>query len=126
MTRSKNEKTGATSAKKGGAGGRSGRLSTWELIGRILAVLLLFFSIYLLISFTSFFISGGADISHLDVSFKELFSNPDLKIQNTGGRWGAVLANLFINKGFGIAAIGLYIFICYPCITTRQVGAGFH
>ena len=112
MTRSKNEKSGATSAKKGGAGGRSGRLSTWELIGRILAVLLSFFSIYMLISFASFFISGGDDISHLEVPLKELFSNPDLKIQNTGGRWGAVLANLFINKGLGIAAIGIiYLFV---------------
>jgi len=33
-------------------------------------------------------------------------------MQNAGGRWGAFLANLFINKGFGIAAFGfLYLFI---------------
>ncbi len=112
MARSKNEKTGTTSTKKGGIGGRLGNLNTWERIGGILAILLFFFSIYLLISFISFFISGGVDISHLNVTSKELLSNPDLKIQNAGGRWGAVMANLFINKGFGIASIGfIYLFI---------------
>ena len=112
MARIKNEKSGTTSARKGGIGGRLGNLNTWERIGGILAILLFFFSIYLLISFISFFISGGADISHLDTTSKELLSNPDLKIQNAGGRWGAVMANLFINKGFGIAAIGfLYLFV---------------
>ncbi len=112
MARSKNEKTGTTSAKKGGIGGRLGNLNTWERIGGILAILLFFFSIYLLISFISFFISGGVDISHLNVTSKELLSNPDLKIQNAGGRWGAVMANLFINKGFGIASMGfIYLFV---------------
>ena len=112
MVRSKNEKTGTTSTKKGGIGGRLGNLNTWERIGGILAILLFFFSIYLLISFISFFISGGADISHLNITSKELLSNPDLKIQNAGGRWGAVMANLFINKGFGIASLGfIYLFV---------------
>jgi len=112
MARSKNEKSSATSTRKNGRGGRLGNLSTGERVGGILAILLIFLSFYLLISFTSFFISGGADISLLDVSFKELFSNPDLKMQNAGGRWGAFLANLFINKGFGIAAFGfIYLFI---------------
>lgn len=112
MVRSKNEKTGTTSTKKGGIGGRLGNLNTWERIGGILAILLFFFSIYLLISFISFFISGGADISHLNITSKELLSNPDLKIQNAGGRWGAVMANIFINKGFGIASMGfIYLFV---------------
>jgi len=112
MVRSKNEKSGTTSTKKGGIGGRLGNLNTWERIGGILAIVLFFFSIYLLISFISFFISGDADISHLHVTSKELLSNPDLKIQNAGGRWGAVMANLFINKGFGIASIGfIYLFV---------------
>ncbi len=112
MTRIKNEKSGAPSAKKTKSGGRLGNLSTGERVGGILAILLVFLSFYLLISFTSFFISGGADISLLDVTFKELFSNPDLKMQNAGGRWGALLSNLFINKGFGIAAYGfIYLFV---------------
>ena len=112
MARSKNEKSGTTSARKSGSGGRLGKLSTLEKIGGILAIVLVFISFYFMISFTSFFMTGGADISLLDVSFKELFSNPDIKMQNAGGRWGALVANLFINKGFGIAAFGfIYLFI---------------
>ncbi|MEI7523456.1 MAG: DNA translocase FtsK 4TM domain-containing protein [Mariniphaga sp.] len=112
MVRSRNEKSGTTSTRKSRSGSRLGKLSTGETIGGILAVVLVLISCYLLISFTSFFISGGADISLLDVSFKELFSNPDIKMQNAGGRWGAMAANLFINKGFGIAAFGfVYLFM---------------
>ena len=124
MTRNKNDKSGTTSSKKGGIGGRLGKLSNWERFGGILAILLFLFSLYLLISFISFFISGGADISHLDVSTKELLSNPDLRIQNAGGRWGAVLANLFINKGFGIASIGIiYLFVIISLRLGREFSA---
>jgi len=119
MTRSKNDKSGGSTTKRSRVGDRLGNLSKWERFGGILAVLLFFFTVYLLISFISFFVSGGADISHLDVTIKELFSNPDLKMQNAGGRWGAVLAYLFINKGFGIAALGfIYLFV----IITLRLG----
>ena len=112
MARSKNEKSGNTSAKKGGIGGRLARLNNWERFGGILALLLFLFSMYLLVSFISFFFSGGADISHLNVTTRELLSNPDLKIQNSGGRFGAILANFFINKGFGVASLGfIYLFV---------------
>jgi len=122
MARSKNEKTSTTSTKKGGIGGRLGNLNTWERIGGILAILLFFFSIYLLISFLSFFISGGVDISHLNVTSKELLSNPDLKIQNAGGRWGAVMANLFINKGFGIASMGFIYLLIIISLRLGKIG----
>ena len=106
MTRSKKEKPGTTSTKKGGIIGRVGNLSKWETVGAIFAILLFFFSGYLLISIISFFFTGAADISHLKITSKEMLSNPDLKIQNICGRWGAILANLFVNKGFGIASLG--------------------
>lgn len=122
MARSKNEKSGTTSTRKSGIGGRIGNLNTWERIGGILAILLFFFSVYLLISFISFFISGGADISHLNVTSKELLSNPELKIQNAGGRWGAVMANFFINKGFGIAAIGLIYLLLIISLRLGKIG----
>ena len=112
MVSIKRDKSDAPSPKARKSGGRLGNLSTWERIGGVLAILLAFFSFYLLISFTSFFISGSADISLLDTSLKELFSNPDLKMENAGGRFGAVLANLFINKGFGVASLGfIYLFL---------------
>jgi S-DNA-T family DNA segregation ATPase FtsK/SpoIIIE len=118
MTRSKKEKPGSTLKKKSGIAGLFGKLSTWERVGIILAAIFLLFSLFMLVSFTSFFISGGADISHLKVTAKELLSNPDLKIQNAGGRWGAIVSNFFINKGFGIASVG---FIYLSFIITLQL-----
>ncbi len=112
MARSKNEKSGTSSANKSRSSSRLGNLSTGERVGGILAILIVFFSFYLLICFISFFITGGADISLLDVPLKEIISNSDLKMQNAGGRWGALLANLFINKGFGVASLGfVYLFV---------------
>ena len=122
MVRSKNEKSSTTSTKKGGIGGRLGNLNRWERVGGVLAILLFFFSIYLLISFISFLFSGGADISHLNVTSKELLSNPDLKIQNAGGRWGAVCANLLINKGFGIASIGFIYLLAIISLRLGKIG----
>ncbi len=112
MARSNNDKSDAPTTKKSRGTGRLGSSHRWDQIGGILSILLLFFSFYLLISFTSFFISGGADISLLDVPLKDLITDPDLKMQNAGGRWGAYVANLFINKGFGVASIGfIYLFV---------------
>jgi len=122
MARSKNEKTGTSPTKKGGIGGRLGNLNTWERIGGILAILLFLFSMYMLISFISFFISGGTDISNLDVSTKELLSNPDLKIQNAGGRWGAIIANLLINKGVGVAALGVIYLLVIISLRLGKIG----
>ncbi len=122
MTHGKNEKSSAAPTKKRRTGGRLGNLNKWERIGGILAILLLFFSVYTLISFVSFFISGGADISHLSVTSKELLSNPDLKIQNAGGRWGAVMANLLINRGFGVAAIGFIYLLVIFALRLGKIG----
>lgn len=117
MARSKNEKTATAPTKKTGKGIKLGSLSTWERVGGVLAILLALFAGYLLVCFVSFLFSGGADISHLKVATKELMDHPDLKIQNAGGRWGAILANLFINKGFGIASFGfVYLFFIFAVL----------
>lgn len=121
MAGSKNEKTG-TPTKKKGIGSRIGNLNTWERVGGILAILLFFFSLYLLIVFISFFISGAADVSHLKVTTKELLSNPELKIQNAGGRWGAIIANFLINKGFGVASIGFSYLIAVLALRLGRIG----
>ena len=109
MARSKNEKGTTSSSKKVGKAGKS---TNWERVGGILAVLLALSAGYFLVCMVSFLFSGGADISHLNISTKELMAHPELKIQNAGGRWGAIIANLFINKGFGIASFG-FIYLAF-------------
>lgn len=122
MARSRDEKSGNSSSKKTGLSGRLGNLSNWERVGGVLAILLFFFSIYLLICFISFFFSGGSDISHLDVTTKEILTNPKIRIENAGGRFGAILSNLFINKGFGIASIGFVFLFIIISLKLAKIG----
>ena len=111
MARSKNEKPATASTKKTEKSSAKGSPNNWERFGGVLAILLSLFAVYLLVCIVSFFASGGADISHLNVTAKELMAHPELKIQNAGGRWGAVIANFMINKGFGIASLGFVYFL---------------
>jgi len=65
----------------------------------VLGFLLILFSIALLVAFVSFFIYGQIDQSALT----ELGDRKEV-VQNWLGKFGAYLADLFIYRGFGIAA----------------------
>ncbi|GET29557.1 DNA translocase FtsK [Prolixibacter sp. SD074] len=86
---------------------RLSKLSNWERVGGILAIGLFFFALYLLISLISFLLSGGADQSQLSLTAREILTNPNLKIENVGGKWGASMADWFINRGIGLASFGV-------------------
>lgn len=83
-----------------------------------LGVLLFVFGIYLFIAFTSFLIYGAADSSKLDISLRSLIRNSGIQVQNHAGKTGAVLAELFINRGFGLSS---FIFVYLLIITSFQV-----
>jgi DNA segregation ATPase FtsK/SpoIIIE, S-DNA-T family len=75
-----------------------------------LAVVLLSFTFYLTIAFISFIFSGDADQSKLDLSWSDLVFKSDVRVQNKAGKTGAWLADVIINRGFGIASfILLYL-----------------
>ena len=112
MAQQKVDNQQKTVSAKNGGGARATKFTRWEKFRNIIAVPLFFFSLYLFVVFISFLLQEGADVSHLDVSIKELLTNPNIKIENAGGKWGAILANWFINKGFGFASfIILYLSI---------------
>ncbi len=112
MAQQKSDNQQKSASGTSGAGGKGAKHSRLEKIRGIFALLLSFFTIYLLIAFISFLLQDGADVSHLNVSIRELITNPNVKIENSGGKFGAVLANLFINKGFGFGSfIILYLFV---------------
>ena len=70
----------------------------------IIGLLSLIFAVFLLVSFTSFFFTGASDQSIVtDPEPGELLST-DNHIQNSTGARGAVLAEFFINRCFGLAA----------------------
>jgi S-DNA-T family DNA segregation ATPase FtsK/SpoIIIE len=112
MAQQKSDNQQKSISDSSGGGGKKTKHSRWEKIRGVIALLLSFFTIYLFIAFVSFLLQDGADVSHLDVSIRELLTNPNIKIENSGGKFGAILANWFINKGFGFGSfILLYLFM---------------
>jgi DNA segregation ATPase FtsK/SpoIIIE, S-DNA-T family len=122
MTRNREVKSGKSSSGKSGLSGMIGKLSKWERIGGILAILLFFTSVYLLISFISFLFSGGADQSLLEATTKEILTNSKIKFVNAGGRFGAILANMFINKAFGFASLGIVFLLIILSLKLARIG----
>ena len=122
MARSRDEKSGGAPPKKSGLSGRLGKLSGWERVGGILSVILFFFAVYLLISFISFLFSGGADQSLLDASTKEVMTHAKIKFINAGGKYGAILSNLIINKGFGIGSFGIVFLLLILALKLAKIG----
>lgn len=112
MAQQKSDNQQKSGSAKNIGGGKGTKFTRWEKIRGIIAVPLFFFTLYLLVSFVSFLLQDGADVSHLDVSVKELLTNPSIKIENAGGKWGAIVSNWFINKGFGFGSfLILYLFL---------------
>nr|WP_319999884.1 DNA translocase FtsK 4TM domain-containing protein [uncultured Draconibacterium sp.] len=62
---------------------------------------------YLLISFVSFLFYGAADQSIMDSGWREFLFNTEVKAQNIGMKLGAYLAEVIMNRGFGLASFVL-------------------
>lgn len=92
-----------------------------------LGVILGIVASYLFLSILSFFFSGAADQSKLDIPFNELIK-ADITVRNWTGKLGAYLAHSLVNRGFGIAILLpiLYLGLCalrlfhIPTISLRK------
>jgi S-DNA-T family DNA segregation ATPase FtsK/SpoIIIE len=114
MAQQKSDNQQKSASDKTNGGSKAPRHTRWDKLRGGFALVLFFFTIYLFIAFVSFLLQDGADVSHLDVSIKELITTPAIKIENAGGKFGAVLANWFINKGFGLGSfVILYLFVMF-------------
>ncbi len=82
-------------------------LKTKKQYRMLFGFVLVLLAIALLISFISFFLHGRVDQSTI-----EAFTDRDELVQNWLGKFGASLADLFIYKGFGIAAF-LLVKLCF-------------
>jgi S-DNA-T family DNA segregation ATPase FtsK/SpoIIIE len=75
-----------------------------ERLKTILGVFIILFSLYTFVVFGSFFFTWEIDQSF---DWSAVFSGPDVEVENWGGKFGAWLSNLFINKWFGISSFCL-------------------
>ncbi len=78
-----------------------------ERTHKIMGSILLLIAILLFIAFTSYLFTWAEDQSKF--SYKMLLAN-DIKVQNLLGTFGAFISEIFIRKGFGIAA---YLFCTF-------------
>ncbi|WP_372773849.1 DNA translocase FtsK 4TM domain-containing protein [Mangrovibacterium sp.] len=81
-------------------------------------IVLFLLGLYLLLAFISFLIHGSADHSKLDISWRSLVKNADIRVQNKAGKTGAFLSELFINRGFGLSSFG---FVYLLIVTSFQI-----
>jgi len=79
-----------------------------ERYRKIIGAALILFAAFLLLSFTSYLITWKQDYNYFDDSFFKMLFNSSIKVENWMGRLGALIANLFIKKWFGIAS---YLFV---------------
>ncbi len=75
-----------------------------------LAVFTLFFTVYTVLSFFSFLFTWQIDQSRLDCGTWQFLTDSNVVVENWAGKFGAVLANFFIYKWFGISAFA-FIFL---------------
>lgn len=66
-----------------------------------LGIFLVLFSLYLYLAFISYFFTWKSDQSF---EWSRVFSGPEVMVDNWAGKFGAYLANKFINHWFGIAS----------------------
>jgi S-DNA-T family DNA segregation ATPase FtsK/SpoIIIE len=66
-----------------------------------MGIVFLLAAIFMLLSFVSYLIHWRAD---QDFEWAKVFSGPEISVENQGGKMGAWLANLFINRWFGLAS----------------------
>ncbi len=64
-------------------------------------IVFLLAAIFMILSFISYLINWKTD---QDFEWAKVFSGPEIQVENTGGKLGAWLSDLFINQWFGLAS----------------------
>ncbi|PIF05967.1 MAG: cell division protein FtsK [Draconibacterium sp.] len=81
-----------------------------EKLRFILGIFILVVTAYLAIAFISFLFFGAEDQSKLDLNWWKLMMDSNIKVENKAGKTGAYLAEVIINRGFGLASF-IFIFL---------------
>ena len=85
------------------------------------STLLVIFSVYLLLAFSSFFFTGAADQSIIDSGNPHDLSTVNNHVKNYAGSRGAQLASYLINDCFGISSFFILIFLAVAGLKLMRV-----
>jgi len=88
-----------------------------ETIHFVIGLILVIFSVYLLLAFSSFFFTGAADQSIIDSGSAQELASTNNGVKNYAGSRGAQLASYLINDCF------VFLHSCVPCSGGTEVDA---
>jgi DNA segregation ATPase FtsK/SpoIIIE, S-DNA-T family len=64
-------------------------------------------SFTLTIAYISFFFTGAADRSKFDIPFWDFLTDPEIRVENWTGKFGAFFSDVLMNRWFGVASFAL-------------------
>jgi DNA segregation ATPase FtsK/SpoIIIE, S-DNA-T family len=80
----------------------------------VFSFLLFAIALFLFLAFSSFLFTAKADQSKLQIEWYKLVTDSDIKVENVTGKSGAWIADVFINRWFGVSAFGIvYLLFLY-------------
>ena len=92
-----------------------------ETIHFIMGLILVIFSVYLLLAFSSFFFTGAADQSIIDSGNAQELAATNNGVKNYAGSRGAQLASYLINDCFGISSFFILVFFAVAGLKLMKV-----
>ena len=97
--------------------------SAWhnETLRFIVGLMFVIFSVYLLLAFSSFFFTGAADQSILDLGSGKDLMDVDNGVKNYAGSRGAQLSSYLINDCFGISSFFILVFLAVAGLKLMKV-----
>lgn len=87
----------------------------------VVGLVLVIFSVYLLLAFSSFFFTGSADQSIIDSGHAQDLASVNNHVKNYAGSRGAQLASYLINDCFGVSSFFILIFLAVAGLKLMRV-----
>lgn len=92
-----------------------------ETVHFVVGLVLVIFSVYLLLAFSSFFFTGAADQSIIDSGNAQDLISTHNGVKNYAGSRGAQLASYLINDCFGISSFFILVFLAVAGLKLMRV-----
>ena len=101
--------------------GKVAALFRSETVHFVIGLVLVIFSVYLLLDFSSFFFTGAADQSIIDGGSAQELISTNNGVKNYAGSRGAQLASYLINDCFGVSSFLILVFLAVAGLKLMRV-----
>ena len=101
--------------------GKVAALFRSETVHFVIGLVLVIFSVYLLLAFSSFFFTGAADQSIIDGGSAQELNSTNNGVKNYAGSRGAQLASYLINDCFGVSSFLILVFLAVAGLKLMRV-----